>query len=56
MNWANEHKMGNLSNLIRESVDKKWIYKFPMKDWYKKAEFLASMAVIKKQHQLDQEK
>jgi hypothetical protein len=37
MNWAHEQEKDNLSNLIRESLDKKWIYKFPMPDWYKKA-------------------
>lgn len=24
----------NLSNLTKESLEKKWIYKFPMQDWY----------------------
>jgi hypothetical protein len=26
-----------LFNLIKESVDNKWIYKFPMPHWFKKA-------------------
>jgi hypothetical protein len=47
MNWAHEQEKDNLSNLIRESLDKKWIYKFPTPDGYTKAEFLANMAVIK---------
>jgi hypothetical protein len=47
MNWAHKQEKDNLSNLIRESLDKKRINNFPMPDWFKKAEFLTSVAVLK---------
>jgi hypothetical protein len=33
--------------LIKESLNKEWIYKFPMPDWYRKAEHLAKMAIVR---------
>jgi hypothetical protein len=31
-------RKNNSSNLSKESLEKKWVYKFLMPDWYKKAE------------------
>jgi hypothetical protein len=28
LNWAHEQEKDNLSNLIKESLNKEWIYKF----------------------------
>jgi hypothetical protein len=36
VNSAHAQSKDNLSNLSKESLKKKWIYKFPMPDWYKK--------------------
>ncbi len=36
-----------MSDLIQVSLDKKCMYKLLMLDWYKKAEFLANVAVVK---------
>ncbi len=36
-----------MTNLIKESLSNKWVYKFPMPDWFKKVEFLTNMAVVK---------
>jgi hypothetical protein len=47
LNWGHGQEKDNLSNLFKESLNKKWIYKFPLPDWYKKAEYLAGNAVIK---------
>jgi hypothetical protein len=47
MNWTHEHEKDKLSNLIKESLNKKWIYKFPMPDWFKKAQKIANMAIMK---------
>ena len=47
MKWEHEQAKDNLSNLVKESINKEWIYKFPMPEWYKKAEHIANMAVIK---------
>jgi hypothetical protein len=33
--------------LIKESLNKEWTYKFPMPEWYRKAENLGKMAVIR---------
>ena len=48
MNWAHEQEKDNLSGLIKESLNKQWTYKFSMPEWYKKAENIANMAVVKK--------
>ena len=47
MNWAHEQEKDNLSGLIKESLNKEWTYKFPMPEWYKKAETIANMAIVK---------
>jgi hypothetical protein len=47
MNWAHKQEKDNLSSLIRKNLNKKWMQKFPMPDWYKKAELLANMVVVK---------
>jgi hypothetical protein len=47
MNWAHEQEKDNLSNLIKKSLNKKWIYKFPMPDWFKYAEFITNMDIVK---------
>jgi hypothetical protein len=45
-NLSNRCQLGTCTNLIRECLKKKLIYKFPMLYWYKKAEFIANMAVL----------
>ncbi len=47
VDWVHEQSKDNLSNLIKESLNKLWTYKFPMPEWYKKAEYLAGMAIIR---------
>ena len=47
LNWAHKQAEDNLCNLIKESLSKQWIYKFPMTDWYRTAESIANMATIK---------
>ena len=47
INWKEAQEKDNLATLIKESIEKKWTYKFPMPDWYKKAEALANMAIMK---------
>jgi hypothetical protein len=47
MNWAYEQEKDSLSNLIKESLEKKWVYKFPMPEWFKKAKRIAATATIK---------
>ena len=47
MNWAHEQGKDNLSNLVKESLNKEWIYKFPMPEWYKKVEHIANMSLMK---------
>ncbi len=47
MNWAHEQEKDNLSNLIKESLDKKLTNEFPMPEWFKKAEFITNMAIVK---------
>jgi hypothetical protein len=46
MNCAHEEEKDNLSNLIKESLEKKLVYKFPMPEWFKKAEHLTTMATV----------
>jgi hypothetical protein len=48
IDWAHEQEKDNLSTLIKESLNKEWTYRFPMLEWYKKAENLAKMAVLRK--------
>jgi hypothetical protein len=36
IDWVHEQEKVNLSMLIKESLNKQWIYKFPMPEWYKK--------------------
>ncbi len=38
IDWAHEQEKDNLSILIKESINKEWTYRFPMLEWYKKAE------------------
>jgi hypothetical protein len=33
VDWVHEQEKDNLSMLIKESLNKQWIYKFPMPDW-----------------------
>ncbi len=47
IDWVHEQQKDNLSVLIRESLNNEWIYKSPMPDWYKKAENLGKMAIIR---------
>ena len=47
INWAHEQEKDNVSTLIKESLNKEWTYRFPMLEWYKKAENLAKMAVLR---------
>ncbi len=47
IDWAHEQQKDNLSTLIKESLNKEWTYRFPMLEWYKKAEKLANMAVLR---------
>jgi hypothetical protein len=47
INWVHKQEKDNLSMLIRESLNKIWIYKFPMPHWYKKAEHLANLAMVR---------
>jgi hypothetical protein len=44
IDWVHEQEKDNLSTLIKESLNKEWTYKFPMPEWYKKAENIAKMA------------
>jgi hypothetical protein len=41
VDWVQEQEKDNLSNLVKESLNKEWTYKFPMPDWYRKAETIA---------------
>jgi hypothetical protein len=50
LNWVHEQVKDNLSTLINESLNNQWIYKFPIPDWFEKAEFLPNVAVVKKHH------
>jgi hypothetical protein len=47
IDWVHEQEKDNLSTLIKESLNKEWTYKFPMPEWYKKAENLAKMAILR---------
>jgi hypothetical protein len=47
VDWVHEQEKDHLSMHIKESLNKQWIYKFPMPEWYKKAEHLAEMAVVR---------
>jgi hypothetical protein len=47
IDWVLEQEKDNLSTLIKESLNKEWTYKFPMPEWYKKAENIAKMAVLR---------
>jgi hypothetical protein len=47
VDWTHAQEKDNLSNLIKESLERKWVYKFPMPDWYKKAKSISNMAVLK---------
>ncbi len=46
MNWAHEQEKDNLSNLIKESLEKKWVHKFLVLEWFQKAEHVAKMSTI----------
>jgi hypothetical protein len=46
MNWVHKQEKGNLSNMIKERPNKKCICKFSMPDWYKMAEYQATMVVF----------
>ncbi len=39
INWANKQEKDNLSNLIKESLDKKWVYNFPCQNFSRKQNF-----------------
>jgi hypothetical protein len=47
IDWVNEQEKDNLSTLIKESLNKEWTYKFPMPEWYRKAENIAKMAILR---------
>jgi predicted CopG family antitoxin len=42
VNLAHKQEKDNLSNVIKESLKKKWVYKLSMPNWFKKAEQNAS--------------
>jgi hypothetical protein len=46
INWTHAQEKGNLSKLIKENLEKKWVNKFPMPEWYKKDKFIANMALL----------
>jgi hypothetical protein len=46
MNWVHKQEKDNLSNLIKDSLEKKWMYKFKMREWFKKAEHIPTMATM----------
>ena len=48
IDWVHEQEKDNLSTLIKESLNKEWTYKFPMTEWYKKAENIAKMVILRK--------
>jgi hypothetical protein len=48
IDWVHEEEKDNLSSLIKESLNKQWVYKFLVPEWYKKAEHLAEMAIMRK--------
>ena len=45
--WVDMQGKDTQCKLIKEALEKKWAYKFPMPIWYKKAEELAKIAVIR---------
>ena len=45
--WVALQEKDTQCKLITEALDKKWTYSFPMPIWYKKAEELAKIAVIR---------
>ena len=45
--WVDMQEKDTQCKLIKEALEKKWSYKFPMPIWYKKAEELAKHAVIR---------
>jgi hypothetical protein len=47
IDWVHEQQKDNLSVLIRESLNNEWTYKFPMPEWYRKAENLGKMAIVR---------
>ncbi len=47
VDWVHEQEKDNLSTLIKESINKEWTYRFPMLEWYKKAENLAKIAILR---------
>ncbi len=47
IDWVLEQEKDNLSTLIKESLNKECMYKFPMPEWYKKAENLKKMAILR---------
>jgi hypothetical protein len=47
VNWVYTQSKGRFLNLIKEHIEKKWIYKFPMPQCYLKAGRITNMAVLK---------
>jgi hypothetical protein len=47
IDWVHEQEKDNLSTLVKESLNNEWTYKFPMPEWYRKAENIAKMAIIR---------
>ena len=45
--WVEIQTKDTQCKFIKEAQEKKWMYKFPMPNWYKKSEKFAKDAVIR---------